>query len=55
MMIPPEVPLLLRRVLAILGFWLFQINLQIDLSNSIKSRVGTDKWILAQKLRIPKI
>jgi hypothetical protein len=34
MMIPPEVLLLLRIVFAVLGFLLFQMNLQIALSNS---------------------
>ena len=36
MVIPPEVPLLLRIVFAILGFLLFQVNLQIALSNFIE-------------------
>jgi hypothetical protein len=36
MVIPPEVLLLLRIVFAILGFLLFQMNLQIALSNSEK-------------------
>jgi hypothetical protein len=35
--IPPEVLLSLRRVFAILGFLLFQMNLQIALSNSLKN------------------
>ena len=35
-MIPPEVILLLRIVFAILGFLLFQMNLQIALSNREK-------------------
>ena len=43
MVIPPEVLLLLRTVFAILGFFffflLFQIHLQIALSNSVK------KWV----------
>ena len=34
MVIPPEVLLSLRRVFAILGFLLFQMNLQIALSKS---------------------
>jgi hypothetical protein len=38
--IPPEVLLLLRIVFTILGFLLFQMNLQIDLSNSVKNSVG---------------
>jgi hypothetical protein len=33
----PEVLLLLRRLFAILGFLLFQMNLQIALSDSVKS------------------
>jgi hypothetical protein len=37
MVIPPEVLLSLRRVFAILGFFLFQMNLQISLSNSLKN------------------
>jgi hypothetical protein len=37
MVIPPEVLLSLRRVFAILGFLLFQMNLQIAPSNSLKS------------------
>jgi hypothetical protein len=37
MVIPPEVLLLLRIVFAILGFLLFQMNLQIVLSNSVKN------------------
>jgi hypothetical protein len=37
MVIPPEVLLLLRIVFAILGSLLFQMNLQIALSNSVKS------------------
>jgi hypothetical protein len=40
MVIPPEVLLSLRRVFAILGFLLFQMNLQIALSNSLKNWVG---------------
>ena len=36
MVIPPEVLSLLRIVFAILGFLLFQMNLQIALSNSVK-------------------
>jgi hypothetical protein len=36
MVIPPEVLLSLRRVFAILGFFLFQMNLQNALSNSVK-------------------
>jgi hypothetical protein len=35
--IPPEVLLSLRRVFALLGFLLFQMNLQIALSNSLKN------------------
>jgi hypothetical protein len=35
--IPPEVLLLLRRVFAILGYLLFQMNLRITLSNSMKN------------------
>jgi hypothetical protein len=35
MMIPPEVLLFLRTVFAILDFLLFQMNLQIALSNSV--------------------
>ena len=34
MVIPPEVLLLLRIVFAIVGFWLFQMNLKIAFSNS---------------------
>jgi hypothetical protein len=34
---PPEVLLSLRRVFAILGFLLFQMNFQIALSNSVKN------------------
>jgi hypothetical protein len=37
MMILPEVLLLLRIVFAILGFLLFQMNLQIALSNSVNN------------------
>jgi hypothetical protein len=37
MVIPPEILLSLRRVFAILGFLLFQMNLQIALSNSLKN------------------
>ena len=37
MVIPPEVLLSLRRVFAILGFLLFQMNLLIALSNSLKN------------------
>jgi hypothetical protein len=37
MVIPPEVLLLLRIVLAILGFLVFQMYLQIVLSNSVKN------------------
>jgi hypothetical protein len=37
MVIPPEVILLLRIVFAILDVLLFQINLQIALSNSVKN------------------
>jgi hypothetical protein len=37
MVIPSEVLLLLRRVFAILGFLLFQMNLQIALSNYVKN------------------
>ena len=33
---PPAVLLLLRIVLAILDLWLFQMNLQIALSNSVE-------------------
>jgi len=40
MVIPPEVLLLLRIVFDILFFSLFQMNLQIVLSNSIKKLVG---------------
>jgi hypothetical protein len=40
MVIPPEVLLSLRRVFAILVFLLFQMNLQISLSNSLKNWVG---------------
>ena len=40
MVIPPEFLLLLRRVFAILGSFLFQMNLQIALSNSVKNWVG---------------
>jgi hypothetical protein len=40
MVIPLEVLLSLRRVFAILGFLLFQMNLQIALSNSLKNCVG---------------
>lgn len=39
-MIPPEVLLLFRIALAILGFLLFQMNLQIVLSNSLKNWIG---------------
>ena len=37
MLIPPEVLLSLRGVFAILGFWLFQMNLQMALSDSLKN------------------
>jgi hypothetical protein len=37
MVIPPEVLFLLKIVLAILFFLLFQVNLEIDLSNSMKN------------------
>jgi hypothetical protein len=37
MVIPPEVLLLLRIVYTILGFLLFQMNLQVALSNSVKN------------------
>jgi hypothetical protein len=37
MVILPEVHLLLRIVFAILGFLLFQVNLQIALSKSVKN------------------
>jgi hypothetical protein len=37
MVIPPEVLLSLRRLFAILGFLLFQMNLQVALSNSLKN------------------
>jgi hypothetical protein len=37
MVIPTEVLLLLRIVFAILGFLLFQMNLQIALTNSVKN------------------
>jgi hypothetical protein len=37
MVISPEVLLFLRTDFAILGFLLFQMNLQIDLSNSMKN------------------
>ena len=37
---PPEFPLLLRIVLTILGFLLFQMNLRIAFSNSMKNWVG---------------
>jgi hypothetical protein len=37
MVIPPEVVVSLSRVFAILGFLLFQMNLQIGLSNSLKN------------------
>jgi hypothetical protein len=40
MVIPPEVLLSWRRVFAILGFLLFQMNLQIALSNLLKNWVG---------------
>ena len=36
MVIPPEVLLSLRRLFAILGFLLFQMNLLIALSNTIE-------------------
>jgi hypothetical protein len=39
MVIPPEVLLLLRIGFAILGFLLFQMNLEIALSNSMKNLV----------------
>jgi hypothetical protein len=45
MVIPTEVPLLLRIFFAILGFLLFQMNLQISLSNSMKNRVDILMWI----------
>jgi len=38
--IPQEVLLLLRIVVAIIGFLLFQMNLQIVLSNSLKNWIG---------------
>ena len=40
MVIPPEVVLLLRIVFAILGFLLFQMNLQIALFSFVKNWVG---------------
>jgi hypothetical protein len=48
MVIPPEVLLLLRIVFVILGFLLFQMNLQITLSKSVKNLVGA-KAIRKQK------
>ena len=39
MVIPPEILLLLRIVFAILGFLLFQMNLQIALSNNFLSYI----------------
>jgi hypothetical protein len=40
MVSPPEDLLLLRIVLAILGFWLVQMNLKIAIYNSVKNCVG---------------
>ena len=45
MVIPPEVLLLLRIVFAILSFILFQKNLRIALSISVKNCVGILKGI----------
>jgi hypothetical protein len=39
-MVIPPVLLLLRIIFAILGFLLFQVNLQIALSNSLEIQVG---------------
>ena len=39
---PPEVPLLYKIVLAILGFLFFHINLIIVLSRSVKKFMGFD-------------
>jgi hypothetical protein len=40
MLIPSEVVLLLRFLLAVLGFLFFQMNLQTALSNSMKNCCG---------------
>jgi hypothetical protein len=40
MVIPPEVLLLVRIVFDILGFLLFQMNLEIALSNYMKNLFG---------------
>jgi hypothetical protein len=40
MVIPPEILLLLRIVLVIMGFLLFQMNLRIALYDSMKNWVG---------------
>lgn len=40
MVIPPEFLLLLRIVFDILGFFVIPMNLQNDLSNSMKNCVG---------------
>jgi hypothetical protein len=40
MVIPPEVLLLLTIIFFIQGFLLFQVDLQIALSNSVKNCVG---------------
>jgi hypothetical protein len=45
MLIPPEDLLLLRIVITILGFLLFQMNFRIALSNSIKNLFGILKQI----------
>jgi ABC-type Co2+ transport system permease subunit len=58
MVIPPEVLLLLRIVFGILGFLLFQMNLQIALSSSVKNSVGMlmgialNLWIAFGKIAI---
>ena len=44
MVILPEVLLLLRIVSAILGVLLFQMNLQISLSNSVKKAQKPGSW-----------
>jgi hypothetical protein len=40
MVIPPDIFLSLRRIFAILGFLLFQMNLEIAPSNLLKNYVG---------------
>ena len=53
MVIPPEVLLYLRRVFAILGFLLFQMNLKIALSNCIESVDAFGKMAIFTILILP--